>query len=62
MIIKTIEMKRTFIQKEVYSAPETRVFGVRMETGILVLSDGDVDLTGSGVDEGDADDNGNNIW
>ncbi|MBQ1747297.1 MAG: hypothetical protein II527_04895 [Bacteroidales bacterium] len=55
-------MKRTFIQKEVYSAPETRVFGVRMETGILVLSDGDVDLTGSGVDEGDADDNGNNIW
>lgn len=55
-------MKKRLIQKDFYSAPRMRVFGVQLEASILTLSDGDVDLTGSGVDEGDADDNGNNIW
>ncbi len=45
-----------------YWAPEVRVFRVSLETGILGLSGDNADLTGSGVDESEADDNGNNVW
>lgn len=46
--------------KEPYSSPETQVFGIQMENVILNAS-GDAGLSGAGVDESDADDNGS-IW
>ncbi len=49
------------IQKQVYEEPSTKVFEVKMERSILTLSDNGVSLTGAGVDETDADDNGS-IW
>lgn len=47
--------------KQSYSSPETKVFGIRMENGILNASGNDAGLSGAGVDESDADDNGG-IW
>ena len=42
-------------KKETYSAPETEVFRIQMERGILSLSGNDASLSGAGVNESDAD-------
>lgn len=47
--------------KQSYSSPETKVFEISMENGILNASRNDAGLSGAGVDESDADDNGS-IW
>ncbi|MBR5735278.1 MAG: hypothetical protein IKX60_00585 [Bacteroidales bacterium] len=47
--------------KEPYFSPETQVFGIQMDNGILNASGKDARLLGAGVDESDADDNGS-IW
>ncbi len=47
--------------KESYSSPETQVFGIQMEGGILTISGKGARLFGAGIDESDADDNGS-IW
>lgn len=49
------------IQKEMYEVPSTKVIEVKMERGILTLSGNGVSLSGAGVNESDADDNGS-IW
>lgn len=49
-------------QTEKYSAPWAQVEEVKMQEGILVLSNVGVGLNGSGVDESDADENGDLIW
>lgn len=49
------------IQKQVYEVPSTKVIEVKMERGILALSGNGVSLSGAGVNESDADDNGS-IW
>ncbi len=48
-------------RNEYYSSPETEVFKIQMEKGILAISGNDASLSGAGVDESDADDNGL-IW
>jgi hypothetical protein len=48
-------------RKECYSSPETEVFRIQMEGGILSISGNGASLSGSGVNESDADDNGT-IW
>lgn len=47
--------------KEPYLSPETEVFGIQMEGGILTISGNDASLSGAGVNESDADENGK-IW
>ena len=47
--------------KEPYSEPLVQVFSVLLEDRILAFSGGGAGLSGSGVDESDADDNGS-IW
>jgi len=47
--------------KEPYFSPETQVFGIQMENGILNASGKGASLFGAGVDESNADDNGS-IW
>lgn len=47
--------------KEPYLSPETEVFGIQMENGILNASGKGASLSGAGVDESNADDNGS-IW
>lgn len=49
------------IQKKMYEVPSTTVVEVKMERGILTLSGNGVSLSGAGVNESDADDNGS-IW
>lgn len=49
------------IQKQVYEEPSTKVIEVKMERGILALSGKGISLSGAGVNESDADDNGS-IW
>ena len=48
-------------RKDYYSAPETEVFRIQMEGGILSISGNDASLSGAGVNESDADENGL-IW
>ena len=48
-------------RKDYYSAPETEVFRIQMEGGILSISGNDASLSGAGVNESDADENGK-IW
>ena len=48
-------------KKETYSSPESQVLRVQMERGILTISGRGAGLSGAGVDESDADDNGN-VW
>ena len=45
-----------------YEAPCLEVFSVRFEEGLLTLTGAGVSLTGAGVDESDADNNGSSIW
>lgn len=49
-------------KKKEYSKPETMVFRIRMGQNLLITSASSVGLTGAGIDEGDADDNGTGIW
>jgi len=53
-------MERTNL-KQIYSPPETQVYKLRMDNEILAVSGNDAILTGAGVDESEADENGN-IW
>ncbi len=48
-------------RKDYYSSPETEVFRIQMEGGILTISGNDASLSGAGVNESDADENGK-IW
>jgi len=45
-----------------YEAPCVEVFSIRFEEGLLTLTGNKVRLTGAGVDESDADNNGSSIW
>lgn len=47
---------------EKYSTPAALVVEWTLQRGILLLSGNGVGLTGAGVDEDDADDNGDLIW
>lgn len=47
--------------KKNYSSPETEEFRIQMVRGILTISGNDASLSGAGVDESNADTNGN-IW
>ena len=49
------------IRNEIYSVPRVEITELTVETNILATS-GRVSLSGAGVDEGDADDNGSLIW
>ncbi|MBQ6954153.1 MAG: hypothetical protein IJP81_09640 [Bacteroidales bacterium] len=49
-------------QTEKYSAPSAQVVEWMPQRGILVLSNRGVNLDGAGVDEDNAEDNGNAIW
>lgn len=49
------------IRKEIYSVPRVEITELTVETNILATS-GRVSLSGAGVDEDDADDNGSLIW
>lgn len=48
-------------RKECYSSPEIEVFRIQMEGMILSISGNDASLSGAGVNESDADENGI-IW
>ena len=48
-------------RKENYFSPETEVFRIQMERGILAGSSYDASLSGAGVNESEADENGQ-IW
>lgn len=47
--------------KELYVAPETQVLKLQMEESVLTISGDGARLYGAGVDESNADNNGN-IW
>lgn len=49
------------IRNEIYSVPRVEITELTVETNILATS-GRVSLSGAGVDEDDADDNGSLIW
>jgi len=49
-------------QKEKYSAPSAQVVEWTPQRGILFLSNNGVGLNGAGVNEEEAEDNGNAIW
>lgn len=49
------------IRNEIYSVPRVEITELTVETNILATS-GRVSLSGAGVDENDADDNGSLIW
>lgn len=50
-------------RKKKYSKPEFEVYRYLMVGGLLAGSTGgSAGLTGAGVDESDADNNGNDIW
>ena len=49
-------------EKEMYSRPELRVLKINFKQALLLMSDANVSLTGAGVDEGNAEENGENIW
>ncbi len=54
-------MKRE--NKEVYSKPELTVHRIYMKQNLLSMSETEsVSLTGAGVNESDADSNGDEIW
>ena len=48
-------------KKEDYSSPETEGFRIKMGRSILTVSGNGASLTGAGVNESDADENGT-IW
>ena len=48
--------------KHRYSSPEAEEILLQTEQGLLYLSTQDTSLSGAGVDESDADDNGSSIW
>lgn len=48
--------------KTTYAAPRLEVFSFEMTTEILSFSSRGVGLEGAGVDEGQANENGSNIW
>lgn len=58
-IINLRYMKTT--RNEIYSVPRVEITELTVETNILATS-GRVSLSGAGVDEDDADDNGSLIW
>lgn len=49
-------------KKRRYIKPEFTLYRTCMEQPLLVMSSNEVKLKGAGVDESDADDNGNEIW
>ena len=58
---KTIKTMLKTNGKKYYSSPETEEFRIQMERWILSISGNDASLSGAGVDESNADSNGN-IW
>ena len=48
--------------KAPYSPPETQRISLYTEQNMLIISNKGTGLTGAGIDETDADDNGGNIW
>ncbi len=55
-------MKTPIRNKAYYQEPQVTVFDVNLENAILALSGDGADLTGAGVDETEAENNGNLIW
>ena len=49
-------------KKKRFSKPDLMVLRISMEQSILTMSGNGVSLEGAGVNESDADDNGNDIW
>ena len=45
-----------------YSPPEIQLTSLHAEQSILIISETGADLNGSGVDETNADNNGENVW
>ena len=54
-------MEKKADSRKMYSPPETQVSVFQITNGILTISGNDASLTGAGVDESEADENGN-IW
>ena len=48
--------------EDFYLPPVVEVITLITQEGILNVSADGVDLSGGGVNEGDADDNGSNVW
>lgn len=49
-------------KRQIYSKPELEVLRINPRQYLLSMSNPDVDLTGAGVDENEAEDNGTEIW
>ncbi len=49
-------------KKKKYSKPDFTVLRISMEQSLLSISGKNVSLQGAGVDENEANENGNDIW
>lgn len=54
--------RKQSLGKAPYSSPETSQIRLHAEHSILILSGDGTSLSGSGVDESNADNNGGNVW